>query len=403
MANTNQFLPWATGAGANVLSPSAYAALAALQQGFQNGVADPAQANTALRQATFVAAGLAQLMADFGPNNVLDDGNLVEFENDLVATLKNLFEGVQFIQDQGSANAIALNPGDQATFYSIGMIYIVRIAAANIVSINQGAVTVSVSGLAPVPLVSPRTLQQLLPSDLSANGLALIAYDGAQFQLLSTPGTVPPNIVIHYGTDVSLTVNEVIAATDASVISYNTPTFFAVKIAITNTGPATLNVNGIGFVPITRGAGTPVVAGDLPAGNVMLMCYDGAEAQLLTPWMLNFGGGGGGGSGYPPDWNDVVGQLRPYWISVISATTATPPSSPSAGDAYLIPSGATGAWASLVGKVAQWTGTGWVYASYPNGSVTQTGDTLVAYTRLNSNWLARQIPSFGKLYALACL
>lgn len=38
-----------------------------------------------------------------------------------------------------------------------------------------------------------------------------------------------------------------------------------------------------------------------------------------------------------------------------SASTSTPPGSPADGDAYIVPSGASGAWSSNVGKIARWS------------------------------------------------
>lgn len=81
MSGTNQFLAFATGTGANVLTPSAYAALTALvAQGFQSGVAPSQQVNTPIRQSTFVISALAQLIADYGLN-ANDDGDLTTFKN----------------------------------------------------------------------------------------------------------------------------------------------------------------------------------------------------------------------------------------------------------------------------------------------------------------------------------
>lgn len=40
---------------------------------------------------------------------------------------------------------------------------------------------------------------------------------------------------------------------------------------------------------------------------------------------------------------------------VISASVTSPPGSPVNGDAYIVPSGATGAWAGHDGKIARWT------------------------------------------------
>jgi hypothetical protein len=43
------------------------------------------------------------------------------------------------------------------------------------------------------------------------------------------------------------------------------------------------------------------------------------------------------------------------FLSVLSATTGTPPGGPANGDRYIIPAGASGVWAAQVGKVAQWS------------------------------------------------
>jgi hypothetical protein len=55
------------------------------------------------------------------------------------------------------------------------------------------------------------------------------------------------------------------------------------------------------------------------------------------------------------------------WLSVLSMTLSSAPGSPSIGDAYLIPSGATGIWATNTGKIAEWTGSSWSYLTPPDG------------------------------------
>lgn len=76
---TNDFKPFATGAGANVMSQADWVALAALVTGFQSGKASSAQINKAIRQALFIASALAQYTADKSGQNVLDDGNVAGF------------------------------------------------------------------------------------------------------------------------------------------------------------------------------------------------------------------------------------------------------------------------------------------------------------------------------------
>jgi hypothetical protein len=90
MPGTNQFLPFAIGGSANTLTPAAYAALATVvANGFQPGVASSQQANTVWRQATFVAAAVAQLIANQNVN-ANDDGNLTNFVSNLQVAIANL-------------------------------------------------------------------------------------------------------------------------------------------------------------------------------------------------------------------------------------------------------------------------------------------------------------------------
>lgn len=49
------------------------------------------------------------------------------------------------------------------------------------------------------------------------------------------------------------------------------------------------------------------------------------------------------------------------WLGVNSMTLSSAPGTPSVGDAYLVPVGATGIWAGNVGKIALWSGSTWTY------------------------------------------
>lgn len=77
----NNFKPFAAASGANVTSQTDYEALTVLATGFTTGVAKSAQVNKAIRQATFIAAGVAQFTADASNSDVLDDGDLNKFAN----------------------------------------------------------------------------------------------------------------------------------------------------------------------------------------------------------------------------------------------------------------------------------------------------------------------------------
>ena len=89
---TNNFKPFAIGAGANVTSQADWEALASLVSGFQSGKASSAQMNKAFRQATFVAASLAQYTADKSGLDVLDDGDVAGFVSKMSAAFAADFQ-----------------------------------------------------------------------------------------------------------------------------------------------------------------------------------------------------------------------------------------------------------------------------------------------------------------------
>ena len=98
---TNNFKPFATASGANVVSQSDYEQLQSLATGFQSGKASSAQINKALRQSTTMAAVLAQFIADKSGKDVLDDGTVATLVTNLLAALKaNNAEG--FLQTANS-------------------------------------------------------------------------------------------------------------------------------------------------------------------------------------------------------------------------------------------------------------------------------------------------------------
>lgn len=58
---------------------------------------------------------------------------------------------------------------------------------------------------------------------------------------------------------------------------------------------------------------------------------------------------------------------RAAWLPVISMTTTAPPNGAVLGDAYVIPAGASGAWAGNQQKLAEWTGSSWRIVSTKDG------------------------------------
>ncbi|QMR81307.1 phage tail protein [Enterobacter roggenkampii] len=94
MAGTNDFKAFATGAGANVMSQADWEALPALLSGFTAGKASSAQVNKAIRQASFIAAALAQYTANKSGLDVLDDGDVSGFIAKMTTALGKDFQGL---------------------------------------------------------------------------------------------------------------------------------------------------------------------------------------------------------------------------------------------------------------------------------------------------------------------
>ena len=89
---TNEILPFAQGGGANVQSQIDYAAEPLRSSGNVAGIARSNVNNKALRQASVLAAGLAQFMADNQSNNIVDTAsiaNLAAWLGDAVRAANN--------------------------------------------------------------------------------------------------------------------------------------------------------------------------------------------------------------------------------------------------------------------------------------------------------------------------
>lgn len=54
-------------------------------------------------------------------------------------------------------------------------------------------------------------------------------------------------------------------------------------------------------------------------------------------------------------------------VSVVNMTTTSPPGSPAIGDAYIVATGASGAWVGLAGDLVFWDGTTWIHVTTSAG------------------------------------
>jgi hypothetical protein len=121
------------------------------------------------------------------------------------------------------------------------------------------------------------------------------AITGGQTVLSKTGTTVTLTAVVNatvaIGDQIAFSTNGIVASIFPPPAALVPGLGCEIKLAGTNTGPTTLNLNGLGAVAIHRATGAAVAAGDLPSGMVCYFVYDGSFWQVS-----NFQGTGGGGA-----------------------------------------------------------------------------------------------------------
>lgn len=84
-----------------------------------------------------------------------------------------------------------------------------------------------------------------------------------------------------------------------AITAYSSTQRWFIKFTNANTGPATLNLNILGAIAIKKTATSALAAGDIVAGQILCLAYDGTNFQII-------GGSGSGGGG---TWGSITGTL----------------------------------------------------------------------------------------------
>jgi hypothetical protein len=130
------------------------------------------------------------------------------------------------------------------------------------------------------PLSDPTASYVLPPAAVRANKYLAFASDGS----LAYPVTQPagPNAAEAYwwGGTAGGTANALALSIGGAPGSYAAGQRYAFVVAANNTGAATLDVNGLAAVSIRRPDGSTLAAGDLVAGTLVGVTYDGTNFRL---------------------------------------------------------------------------------------------------------------------------
>jgi len=181
----NQFKVFAGADGAFALTPAAYAAMTALQQGFQNGVADAEEFNALGRQVSTVAAMIGQFIVDKANLDANDNGNVAELENRFIAALIEVIREVGGVNvthfaetDTGTANAVVTVSNPVIDVYAKPCIVLFKKGPSD----NSAAITANFG--AGVKSLVDQTGADFASAALKANSYYLCMYDGTKFRVL---------------------------------------------------------------------------------------------------------------------------------------------------------------------------------------------------------------------------
>ncbi|MEM8115530.1 hypothetical protein Q4R79_18365, partial [Morganella morganii] len=93
----NEFLPFGTAEGANVLSNQEYEALAARHNGFTSGVAKSKELNKVWRQASLIASAVAQFIVDTDQKDLLDTGDFSDIKARLSSAINLIISNGDYV------------------------------------------------------------------------------------------------------------------------------------------------------------------------------------------------------------------------------------------------------------------------------------------------------------------
>ncbi len=230
------FLPFANGSGANVVSQASYSALTTiLSNGFSAGTAQSAQLNKVWRQSSIMSAVLANLIADITGQNVIDDGTTTTILSNLMASLLK----APYAVDAGAANAYSITLSPAPLAYYAGMV--VRFTTVNA---NTGASTLNINGLGVVALTLPggtALSSGMIPSNTMIE--AVYSSTGPRFEVMAGGN-------IHSGVGVNQNWSNVTTSRALSTVYTNStgkPIQVAVNCSTSSASPAGLSVtvNGL--------------------------------------------------------------------------------------------------------------------------------------------------------------
>lgn len=190
--------------------------------------------------------------------------------------------GEIYAADTVGTDAYAVTLVPAPTAYVTGMVINFKAGTA-----NTGNATLNVNGLGAVNILKNHD-QTLDNSDIEVGQVVTVIYDGTSFQMQSQVANLYASVAgvqnaqYVYAADAVGTDSYAITLSPAPAAYVTGQTFFF-KAGTANTGPATLNVNGLGAKTIKKAYNSDLVTGDILANQIVQVTYDGTNMQMMSP------------------------------------------------------------------------------------------------------------------------
>lgn len=256
---------------------------------------------------------------------------------------------------------------------------------------NTGAVTLNVNSIG-ASAVTKYGSVALSGGELVANTAYLLLWDGTQWQILGAFAVLEAAVAAaEWAVGVAGT-NTITCTTATAYTSFGSGFLLRLVPANTNTGAATIAVNGITAVAVTKNGSIALTGGELIAGQCYLLMWDGTRMQIVG--QMGFGGSSGsftpvisfGGASVGVTYSVNAGQYYTDAGGMIHATLQITLSSKgtSTGAALIsgLPATAGAQWEAMIEATSMSGLTGSMSANVQNGTseiqLSQWGATGVA-------------------------
>jgi hypothetical protein len=141
---------------------------------------------------------------------------------------------------------------------------------------NTGASTLNLNGLGAKAIVKNGSTA-IISGDISAGQVYALAYDGTNLQILGKLSSIGYDV--HTATAAGTATYT--ATLSPAITAYSATEVYWIKFTSANTGASTLNLNSIGGVAIKKNGTAALAAGDIAAGQIYAVAYDGTNFQIL--------------------------------------------------------------------------------------------------------------------------